>query len=94
MIGRINASLIYSVRNAMNILFLFQVKEAAEGLQEGVIALACGSYRRGKTTCGDVDVLVTHPDGKSHKGLFGKLLAKLKEQGRQRWVLAVYMQLY
>lgn len=56
------------------------VKEAAESLQEGIIAQACGSYRRGKATCGDVDVLVTHPDGKSHKGIFGKLLAKLKQQ--------------
>ncbi|XP_052772608.1 DNA polymerase lambda-like [Mya arenaria] len=57
------------------------VCEAAKSLQEGVIAQACGSFRRGKATCGDVDVLVTHPDGKSHKGLFGKLLAKLKELG-------------
>lgn len=55
--------------------------EAAESIQPGVIAQACGSYRRGKATCGDVDVLVTHPDGKSHKGLFGKLLGRLKEQG-------------
>ncbi|XP_052223780.1 DNA polymerase lambda-like [Dreissena polymorpha] len=57
------------------------VVEAAESLQEGVLAQACGSYRRGKATCGDVDVLVTHPDGKSHRGLFGKLLAKLKKDG-------------
>lgn len=57
------------------------VKEAAESLVDGVIAQACGSYRRGKKTCGDVDVLVTHPDGKSHRGLFAKLLAKLKAQG-------------
>ena len=58
------------------------MKEAAESLVDGVIAQACGSYRRGKKTCGDVDVLVTHPDGKSHKGLFPKLLAKLKTQGK------------
>lgn len=57
------------------------VKETAESLQEGIIAQACGSYRRGKADCGDVDVLVTHPDGKSHKGIFSKLLAKLKHQG-------------
>ncbi|KAH3802875.1 hypothetical protein DPMN_156571 [Dreissena polymorpha] len=55
--------------------------EAAESLQEGVLAQACGSYRRGKATCGDVDVQVTYPDGKSHRGLFGKLLAKLKKDG-------------
>ncbi|KAL3863874.1 hypothetical protein ACJMK2_005601 [Sinanodonta woodiana] len=57
------------------------VCDAAESIQPGVIAHACGSYRRGKATCGDVDVLVTHPDGKSHKGIFSKLLARLKEQG-------------
>lgn len=59
-----------------------QVREAAESLAPGVIAQCCGSYRRGKATCGDVDVLVTHPDGKSHKGLFSKLLARLKESGK------------
>ncbi|XP_062608658.1 DNA polymerase lambda-like [Saccostrea cucullata] len=58
------------------------VREAAENLVPGVIVQCCGSYRRGKLTCGDVDVLVTHPDGKSHKGLFSKLLARLKESGR------------
>lgn len=58
------------------------MREAAEFLAPGVIAQCCGSYRRGKLTCGDVDVLVTHSDGKSHKGLFSKLLAKLKENGK------------
>ena len=43
--------------------------------------MACGSYRRGRATCGDVDVLVTHPDGKSHKGVFGKLLNDLRDSG-------------
>lgn len=57
------------------------MKEAALSLQPGLIVMACGSYRRGKLTCGDVDVLVTHPDGKSHKGIFTKLLNVLKEKG-------------
>ncbi|XP_041370367.1 DNA polymerase lambda-like [Gigantopelta aegis] len=57
------------------------VKEAAEKIQPGIIAQACGSYRRGKATCGDVDILVTHPDGKSHLGMYGKLLSALKETG-------------
>ena len=65
-----------------NIFFLLKVRKAAESLLPGVIAQACGSYRRGKPTCGDVDVLVTHPDGKSHRGIFSKLLSKLKEQGK------------
>ncbi|ESO96863.1 hypothetical protein LOTGIDRAFT_72491, partial [Lottia gigantea] len=57
------------------------VREAAESLQDGIIAQACGSYRRGKATCGDVDVLITHPDGKSHRGIFSKLINLLTEQG-------------
>ncbi|XP_021378417.1 DNA polymerase lambda-like [Mizuhopecten yessoensis] len=57
------------------------VRTAAESLLPGVISQACGSYRRKKATCGDVDVLVTHPDGKSHRGIFGKLLNKLREEG-------------
>jgi len=48
------------------------------------VAHACGSYRRGRATCGDVDILVTHPDGKSHRNIFGKLLAKLKSQGNHK----------
>ncbi|XP_076103437.1 DNA polymerase lambda-like [Mytilus galloprovincialis] len=57
------------------------VRKTVETIQPELIAQACGSYRRGKSTCGDVDVLVTHPDGKSHKGIFYKLISKLKEQG-------------
>ncbi|XP_048744218.2 DNA polymerase lambda-like isoform X2 [Ostrea edulis] len=57
------------------------VRMAAESLVTGVIVQCCGSYRRGKATCGDVDILVTHPDGKSHRGLFSKLLSRLKETG-------------
>uniref|UniRef100_A0A8C8R967 DNA polymerase lambda n=1 Tax=Pelusios castaneus TaxID=367368 RepID=A0A8C8R967_9SAUR len=57
------------------------VREAARSLNPGLVCVACGSYRRGKATCGDVDVLVTHPDGRSHRGVFGKLLASLRRSG-------------
>lgn len=57
------------------------VKLAAESIQPGIIAQTCGSFRRGQSTCGDVDILITHPDGKSHKNVFYKLLANLKESG-------------
>ena len=50
-------------------------------LQPGLEIIVCGSYRRGKPTCGDVDILVTHPDGKSHVGIFAKLLSHLHETG-------------
>ncbi|KAL8187454.1 UNVERIFIED_CONTAM: hypothetical protein K2H54_049004 [Gekko kuhli] len=45
------------------------------------MCVACGSFRRGKSTCGDVDVLVTHPDGHSHQGVFSKLLNSLRKTG-------------
>uniref|UniRef100_A0A4W5K7M2 DNA polymerase n=1 Tax=Hucho hucho TaxID=62062 RepID=A0A4W5K7M2_9TELE len=57
------------------------VKEAAKFLDPGLLAMACGSYRRGKDTCGDVDVLISHPDGKSHRGVFSKVLQSLHQSG-------------
>ncbi|XP_010871227.2 DNA polymerase lambda [Esox lucius] len=57
------------------------VREAAQCLDSGLLAMACGSYRRGKATCGDVDVLISQPDGKSHQGVFTKLLQSLRQTG-------------
>ena len=31
--------------------------------------------------CGDVDILITHPDGRSHKGVFQEILRKGRESG-------------
>ncbi|KAJ0044281.1 hypothetical protein NL108_003750, partial [Boleophthalmus pectinirostris] len=58
------------------------VRDAAQAIDPSLLSLACGSYRRGKATCGDVDVLITHPDGKSHKGVFSKILHSLHESGQ------------
>ena len=41
--------------------------------------MTCGSYRRGKPTCGDIDILITHPDGRSHR----RILSLLLEKGHQ-----------
>ncbi|XP_042212376.1 DNA polymerase lambda-like [Homarus americanus] len=57
------------------------VRYAALSLKKGLIVMVCGSYRRGKLNCGDVDVLITHPDGHSHQHLFKPLLSCLKETG-------------
>nr|XP_056705494.1 DNA polymerase lambda isoform X2 [Euleptes europaea] len=57
------------------------VREAAQSIKPGLVCMACGSFRRGKSTCGDVDVLVTHPDGHSHQGVFSKLLDSLRRTG-------------
>lgn len=61
---------------------LSQVRESAQAFSPGLLCVACGSYRRGKATCGDVDVLLTHPDGRSHQGVFNRLLDSLRQQGR------------
>ncbi|XP_037351879.1 DNA polymerase lambda isoform X2 [Talpa occidentalis] len=57
------------------------VWKSAQAFNPGLLCVACGSYRRGKATCGDVDVLVTHPDGRSHQGIFSPLLDSLRQQG-------------
>ncbi|XP_035492874.2 DNA polymerase lambda [Scophthalmus maximus] len=57
------------------------VRDATQAIDPGLLAVACGSYRRGKATCGDVDVLISHPDGKSHKGIFSKVLQSLHDSG-------------
>ncbi|XP_029990960.1 DNA polymerase lambda [Sphaeramia orbicularis] len=57
------------------------VRDAALAVDSGLVARACGSYRRGKATCGDVDVIISHPDGKSHKGVFSKILQILHDSG-------------
>lgn len=57
------------------------MREAALGLVGDLEVVVCGSYRRGKATCGDVDILITHPDGHSHEKLFRPLLTHLKQTG-------------
>lgn len=58
-----------------------KVKEVALSIRTGLEVVTCGSYRRGKPTCGDVDILISHPDGRSHKGLFSALMQKCTEIG-------------
>lgn len=60
---------------------LSQVRTSAQAFNPGLLCVACGSYRRGKMTCGDVDVIITHPDGRSHQGIFSRLLDSLRQQG-------------
>ena len=62
-------------------IFYYQVREACESIDPALMVVTCGSYRRGRETCGDVDILVTHPDGRSHKGVFSRLTQILKQQG-------------
>ena len=57
------------------------MREVALSLTHGLEVVTCGSYRRGKPDCGDVDILISHPDGRSHRGLFTNLVQKCTEIG-------------
>ncbi|KAG1807102.1 uncharacterized protein BJ212DRAFT_765242 [Suillus subaureus] len=55
------------------------VTQTALKLDEHLYIDIMGSFRRGKATCGDIDILVTRPtsDGITHAGLLPELLARL-----------------
>lgn len=55
------------------------LQKVGEEVLPGVIIVCGGSYRRGKATCGDMDIIVTHPDGQSHRGFLKKYVRRLKE---------------
>ncbi|CAO3597436.1 unnamed protein product [Absidia cylindrospora] len=52
-----------------------------EEYQQGCEYTVCGSYRRGKPSSGDIDILVTHPDEKVTKKLLGGLVDHLQSLG-------------
>ncbi|CAF1369783.1 unnamed protein product, partial [Didymodactylos carnosus] len=60
------------------------VRETAELLRPGIILTTGGSYRRGQQTCGDCDMIITHPDGKSHENLLIPLVESLKKKAQQQ----------
>ncbi|CAI5483816.1 unnamed protein product [Closterium sp. Yama58-4] len=57
------------------------VVQEGEALQPGVSIVCGGSYRRGKATSGDMDFIITHPDGASHRGFLERLVSQLKLVG-------------
>lgn len=57
------------------------VKKAAKDLFGANIKVeTCGSYRRGRATCGDVDILITRTDDKSTNGMLEKIVNRLESQ--------------
>ncbi|KAG0414194.1 hypothetical protein HPB47_008622 [Ixodes persulcatus] len=54
------------------------VAKAALSLQPGLTVVPCGSYRRGKSMCGDVDVLISHTKLSALDGLLNRLLQLLR----------------
>lgn len=55
------------------------LQKAAEEILPEVVVICGGSYRRGKASCGDMDIVITHPDGKSHIGFLRKYVKHLKD---------------
>ncbi|XP_057950363.1 DNA polymerase lambda isoform X2 [Malania oleifera] len=55
------------------------LQKAGEDVLSGVVVLCGGSFRRGKASCGDLDIIITHPDGKSHRGFLPKFVEHLKD---------------
>ncbi|KAI3770783.1 hypothetical protein L6452_01927 [Arctium lappa] len=55
------------------------LQKAAEDVLPGVNVVCGGSFRRGKATCGDMDIVITHPDGESHIGFLPKYVNHLKD---------------
>eukprot|EP00479_Gromia_sphaerica_P010018 TRINITY_DN4447_c0_g1_i2.p1 TRINITY_DN4447_c0_g1~~TRINITY_DN4447_c0_g1_i2.p1 ORF type:complete len:287 (-),score=72.21 TRINITY_DN4447_c0_g1_i2:141-1001(-) len=62
------------------------VKKVAKEVDPKLQLETCGSYRRGATSCGDIDILITHPDYSSSnfnegRKLFKKLVEELHASG-------------
>uniref|UniRef100_A0A803MBW3 DNA polymerase n=1 Tax=Chenopodium quinoa TaxID=63459 RepID=A0A803MBW3_CHEQI len=65
------------------------LQKIGEEILPGVVIVCGGSYRRGKSSCGDMDIIITHPDGQSHKGFLAKFVRRLKDMNFLREDLAV-----
>jgi DNA polymerase lambda len=55
------------------------VEKAAKELEPGVWLETCGSYRRGKSSCGDIDVVLSLQDDSKLDQFLQQLILKLKE---------------
>ncbi|KAK4051868.1 hypothetical protein OIV83_002573 [Microbotryomycetes sp. JL201] len=64
-------------------------KKAARDIDPELEIYCMGSYRRGQKDCGDIDLLVTRNtfDGKTHRGMIGRLWTSLQRAGVARHVL-------
>ncbi|TNV77429.1 hypothetical protein FGO68_gene15942 [Halteria grandinella] len=61
-------------------LLLATVKQACLSLYKDIQVEACGSFRRGRLECGDIDVLITRTNGQPIKGIVQQLVEKLEKE--------------
>jgi DNA polymerase lambda len=61
------------------------VKQAANEVAPDLMIETYGSYRRLKSSCGDIDMLMTFKDGRKHTHdiVLARLVDKLKEIGKE-----------
>merc|ERR1712062_317319 len=43
------------------------VEKVLQQMDDKIVMDICGSYRRGRRDCGDIDILISHPDAKYEK---------------------------
>lgn len=62
------------------------MKNTADEVVPGLIIETCGSYRRWKSSCGDIDILMTFKDSRRHvhETVLAPLIDKLREIGKTR----------
>ena len=58
-----------------------RVRSVVLSIIPGATLIVCGSYRRGKLTCGDIDILLTHPDDNVAATLIARIVPPLRESG-------------
>lgn len=58
-----------------------RVQSVAKNLDPQIMLVVCGSYRRGKQNCGDIDILISHPNSEFIEGLKGRLIPYLMRDG-------------
>ncbi|KAH9067627.1 Nucleotidyltransferase [Lactarius vividus] len=56
-------------------------------IEPGCVSTLVGGYRRGKPSSNDVDIVFTHPNKTSAKGLCTKLVERLRSAGLVKYVL-------
>lgn len=57
------------------------LQDIVKKIDSKLILTICGSYRRGCSTCGDIDVLITHPEAKTEGTYLTQLVNTLKKMG-------------
>ncbi|PTB63566.1 hypothetical protein BBK36DRAFT_1182332 [Trichoderma citrinoviride] len=62
----------------------------ARRVDPGFQMVVVGSYRRGKPTSGDVDVILSHPDEAQTLGIIEKLVSSLEKSGFVTHILSIW----